>query len=69
MYTPVLSVKVYPVAMGFNHDTAAHTYMALSLYNRLQKSTSSHLQLINCLEEKTDVKTKVTSKITQFHCG
>ena len=23
MYTPVLSVKDYPVAMGFNHDTAS----------------------------------------------
>ena len=52
MYIPVLSVKDYPVALGFNHDTAMLIWFYHCIANRLQKSTLSHLQILNCLEEK-----------------
>ena len=48
MYIAVLSVKCYPIAIGFNHDTD-HTW--LYQYHGLQKSVLSHLQVLNCLEE------------------
>ena len=41
--------------------------MASSIYHMMQKSILSCFQVLNCLEEKTALKTKVTSKITLFH--
>ena len=48
MYIAALLLKHYPIAMGFNYDTM-HTW--LYHYNDLQKSASSHLQVLNRLGE------------------
>ena len=63
-YITVLLVKHYPIAMEFNHET----HMALSLCHSLQKSFQAIHRFYKLSgRDKTGVKTKVTSKIIQFH--
>ena len=65
MHIAVLLVKDYPISVGFNHDI---TRGSITVSHSLHKPISSHFQVLNSGRDKTGVKkTKVTSKIIQFH--
>ena len=65
MYTAVLLVKDYPIAIGIHHDS---THDSNTVSHSLQKPTSFS-GFKSSGRDQTGMNTKVPIKITQFHNG